>query len=151
MRTGKPSYRARLMEKKTSAVSLSRLRVVVAERSSRSSSKSRARYQDGGDWRGRERTACHLLRRRWRRESRAVRVGWRIVCRVFGGWPKCLSASRGSWGRFVELLESVRVQDRTVYTLLDGYLGAQGEKGLGRRGHLHCELMTDCPPARCWW
>lgn len=119
MRTGKPSYRARLMKKKASAVSLSRLRAMRAERSSRSSSRSRARYHDGGDWRGRERTACHLSRRRWASESRPGWVGRRIVCR--GLWRAAemfvgvgvgvdvagvmlRTMSRASW--------SARIQDR---------------------------------------
>lgn len=59
---GNPSYRARLMEKKTSDVSLSFCQGVFAVRRSRSSSRSRSRYQDGGDCRDRPNILCHGLR-----------------------------------------------------------------------------------------
>jgi hypothetical protein len=61
-RIGNPSYRARLMEKKTSDVSLSFCQGVSAVRRSLSSSRSRSRYQDGGDCRDRPNILCHRLR-----------------------------------------------------------------------------------------
>lgn len=61
-RTGNPSYRARLIENMTSDVSLSFCKGVFAVRRSRSSSRSRSRYQDGGDCRDRPSIPCHRLR-----------------------------------------------------------------------------------------
>jgi hypothetical protein len=60
--TGKLSYWARLIEKKTSAASLSLSRGAVAYWYSAISSWSRSLYHAGGEWRGRPSSLCH-----WRR------------------------------------------------------------------------------------
>jgi len=59
---GLPPYRARLMEKKTSEISLSLLQTVVAACRSRNSSRNRSRYHEGGDWRARPSSLCHRTR-----------------------------------------------------------------------------------------
>lgn len=60
LRTGKPSKRALLMEKKTSEVSLSLWQGVVAMRRSRNSSRILSRYQDGGECRDNPSIPYHL-------------------------------------------------------------------------------------------